>query len=223
MTLPQVSQEFLVVGGDPTLRFAPNGDAICSFRVKASDRKFNDQTQKWEDSKVLWARVTCWKELAEHVAESVKDKDLVVVVGKISLNEYTDNNNQQRQSVEIDAFHVGPSLRFRTMPHGQGGQQGGGQQQPQDDPWGTPQQGQGQWPQGGQQAPPQQGQQGPPQNWNQGQQGPPPNQQQGPPPNQQNPYGNQQQPPYGGNQQGQPPYGNQQQQNPYGNQGAPEF
>lgn len=133
MSLPPVGHQFLVVGADPELRVTPGGDAVTTFRVKAANRK-KDENDQWVDGKVFWARVTCWKELAENVAESVVKGDLVQVEGQIDVEQYTDQNNNPRTVVNIQASDVASSHRFRTMPHGQvrqsnqGNQQGGNQQ-----------------------------------------------------------------------------------------------
>jgi single-strand DNA-binding protein len=154
MALPEISHEFLVVS-DPELRFTPGGDAVANFRVKASSRKEEPKgSGNWVDKDVLWASVTVWRDLAEHVVESIAKNDLVLVQGTIYTREYESNGAKQK-SVEIQAIAVGPSLKFRTTPHGAGAQQGQGQQAPQ-----------GQYP------PPQQGYQQPPT------QGQPPYQQQ---------------------------------------------
>lgn len=145
MGLPLVSTEFLVVGGDPSLSFTPGGLAVCNFRVKAADQKKDEQSQKWVDTKVLWANVTCWRDLAQHVVDSIKDKDLVVITGKIYTREF-EHQGIKKIAIEIDAQHVGASLTFRTTPHG-AGQEQQAQAQPPAQQYAQPQQGYGQ-PQG---------------------------------------------------------------------------
>lgn len=136
MALPLIGEEFLVVGGDPKLTFTPGGLAVCNFRVKAADRKLDPNTNEWKDDKVLWANVTAWRDLAQHIVDSIKDKDLVVISGKIYTREF-EHQGIKKISVEIDAKNVGPSLTFRTTPHGAA-------QQAQAQPQAQPQQG-GQW------------------------------------------------------------------------------
>jgi len=185
MALPVVSGEFLVVG-DPVLRFSPSGTAVCNLRLKASSRQQNQQTQAWEDKDVLWIDASVWRDPAQHTADSIKDKDLVVVTGKIKTREWDDpNGGGKRSKIELAIDSIGPSLQFRTTPHGAGGQQQAAAQTQVAPP-------------PGQQQPPvqQQAYQQPPQ---QGQYQQPYQQQ---PPAQ---YGGQQQQPYGGQQQ-QPPY-----------------
>lgn len=129
MALPPVGHQFLVVGGDPELRLTPGGRSVTTFRVKAANRKKDENTNEWNDTKVFWARVECWDELAEHVADSVVKGDLVQVEGQIGVEQYTDQNNIQRTVVNIHAFDVASSLKFRTMPHGEVRQSNQGNQQ----------------------------------------------------------------------------------------------
>lgn len=133
--LPRVAVEGRVVA-DPELRFASTGTAVGSFRLVASDRRKNEQTQEWEDSDTLWLPVTCFKKLAENVIESVGKGDLVVVTGKIKTDEWENEQGKQSRVVMI-ADTVSVSLQFRTIPHGAGRAERASA--PQEDQWSTPQ------------------------------------------------------------------------------------
>lgn len=198
MALPTVSGEFLVIG-DPVLRFTPSGVAVANLRLKAASRQQNQQSQQWEDKDVLWIDASVWRDPAQHVVDSIKDKDLVVVTGEIKTREWEDKNGGgKRSQIELAIRSIGPSLQFRTTPHGAGGGQQAGQQtqvapapgqQVAPPPYGgqqAPQYGGGQPQQqqpyqqpqqqpqyGGQQPPQQQPQYGDPWAAPQGQQGPP--------------------------------------------------
>lgn len=118
MSLPLVTIEGRVVA-DPELRFAPSGIAVGSFRIVASSRKKNEQDE-WVDDKTLWMGVTCFKSLAENVAESVAKGDLVVVTGRIYTDEWQTPEGEKRTAVKLNADTVSVSLQFRTVPHGGG-------------------------------------------------------------------------------------------------------
>lgn len=160
------------VVGDPVLRFTPDGTAVANVRLVCNARRKTDQGG-WEDDpkKVLWANASIWRKPAENLVNSVRDKDLVNVVGTFYTREY-EHNGEKRTSVEIDAVSISPSLTFRATPHsdqqpvqgqppqgaqpGQQPQQGGWPQAQPQAPYGQPQ---GQ-PAYAQQGPPQGGQQG---------------------------------------------------------------
>jgi single-strand DNA-binding protein len=159
------------VVGDPVLRFTPDGTAVANVRLVCNARK-KDAQGGWEDDpkKVLWANASIWRKPAENLVESIRDKDLVNVVGTFYTREY-EHNGEKRTSVEIDAVSISPSLTFRSTPHsgqptqgqppqgaqpGQQPQQGGWPQAQPQGPYGQPQ---GQ-PAYAQQGAPQGGQQG---------------------------------------------------------------
>jgi len=116
--LPQVTVEGRVVN-DPELRFAPSGVAVGSFRLVASSRK-QDESGQWVDDKTLWLGVTCFKQLAENVAESLRRGDLVVVTGRLQTDEWESDTGEKRSRTELVANGVAASLMFRTIPHGEG-------------------------------------------------------------------------------------------------------
>jgi single-strand DNA-binding protein len=177
MALLQAFGEMRVVG-DPVLRFTPDGVPVANVRLVCNARR-KDAQGGWEDDpkKVLWANATIWRKPAENMVNSIRDKDLVHVVGTFYEREY-EHNGVKGKSIEIDATSISPSLTFRTTPHSD--QQPAQGQQPQ-----APQQGQnpqqGGWPQAQPQAPygqpqgqPAYAQQGgPQQGWNDPYQQPP--------------------------------------------------
>jgi len=116
MGLPTMTGEFRVYG-DPKLRFTNDGVAVANVRLVCNKRRKNAQGG-WEDDpdKVLWANASLWRKPAENLVESIRDKDLVIVTGQFYLREF-EHNGVKRQSVEIDAEHIAPSLTFRSTPH----------------------------------------------------------------------------------------------------------
>lgn len=107
------------LGGDPELRFSPSGVAVGSFSLAHTERrKVNDQ---WQDGDTTWFRVTCFRDMAEHVVDSLSKGDLAIVIGKFKLEEWTSQEGVTRQTAAIVADSIGPSLKFRSTPHGGGG------------------------------------------------------------------------------------------------------
>jgi len=56
---------------DPELRFTPAGVAVANFTVASTPRKFNAQTNQWEDGDALFLRCSLWRQPAENIAESL--------------------------------------------------------------------------------------------------------------------------------------------------------
>lgn len=98
---------------EPNTRTIPSGDKVCSFRIVATERRLNRDTQEWADGDRLYMNVTCWRKLAENVTVSVLKGDHVMVNGRVYLNEY-EVNGQARSSLEMDARAVGPNLSMCT-------------------------------------------------------------------------------------------------------------
>ena len=95
---------------DPDLRFTGGGTPVATLRV-ASNRRFTDRSgQQQEETTFL--NVNAWRDLAENAAESLSKGDRVVVIGRVRVRNY---ENQQGQTVwvtEIEADEIAPSLRW---------------------------------------------------------------------------------------------------------------
>ena len=137
---------------DPELRFTPSGAAVANFTVASTPRRFNKQTNEWEDGETLFIPCSVWRQAAENAAESLTKGTRVIVQGRLGMRKFTDRDGNDRTVVEMQVDEVGPSLARATArvtkagrDNGQGNgwsanQPNGGQtrQQPADDPWATP-------------------------------------------------------------------------------------
>jgi len=114
---------------DPELRFTQGGMAIASFSVA-----WNRKKQDAEDE-VSFFDVTCFRKLAENVAESISRGTRVVVYGTLKQDRWENNEGQNRSKIEILADDVAPSLKWASAQisrndfQGGGAPQGGGYQQ----------------------------------------------------------------------------------------------
>lgn len=119
---------------DASLRFTPSGAAVANLRVASNPRKFNRQTNEFEDGEPLFLAVSCWRQHAENVAETVKRGDRVIVTGHLVQKQFEAKDGGKRSSYEIADAEIGISLLratanvTRNAPSGNGGQ--GGQQRP---------------------------------------------------------------------------------------------
>lgn len=149
---------------DAELRFLPSGVAVANFTVAQTPRTKNGDT--WEDGETTFFRVSVWRDMAEHVAESVKRGMRVVVTGRFKTRTYTNSEGAERLSVEVDADEVGIALRYGTASFNKAERQAAGAP-PAGDGWATPPPGAGGW---GQPAP---APAGPPPTWAGAPQAPP--------------------------------------------------
>lgn len=122
-------------GGAPELRLTPSGVSVGRFRMACTPRKRDGD--KFVDGEPSWYTVNVWRDLAEHVAESLSNGDQVVVYGALSVRTY-EKDGERRTSTEVEAYAVGVSLQFATAKPVKAVKGGGGRQQAaaSDDPWG---------------------------------------------------------------------------------------
>jgi single-strand DNA-binding protein len=123
---------------DPELRFTPAGAAVAKFRVASTPRTFDKQANEWKDGEALFLSVSCWRQLAENVAETLKRGMRVIVQGQLKQRSYEDRDGVKRTVYEITAEEVGPSLRNATaaVTKNSGGSNSGQQRQQNGGGWG---------------------------------------------------------------------------------------
>lgn len=109
------------VGKEPELRFTNGQDAkaVLGFSVAESHRKFNKQTNEWEDTGTTWRNVSLWGGKAERMAEVLHKGDLVVVAGREQTREYQTKDGNPGSSLDVQADEVG----LVSRPGATGGQQ----------------------------------------------------------------------------------------------------
>lgn len=100
---------------EPEIRYTNGGMTVASFGVAINQRKKNADTGQWEDGETSYFDVTCFRELAENVAESVSKGQRVIVAGTLRQSSWEDKETgAPRSKVEVIADEVGPSLRWAT-------------------------------------------------------------------------------------------------------------
>ena len=93
---------------DPELRYIPSGIAVANFGLAWNLKKQNG------DEEAMFFNVTCWRSLAENVAESLSKGARVIVTGRLNYNSYETQDGDKRSVVEIQAEEIGPSLQWAT-------------------------------------------------------------------------------------------------------------
>jgi single-strand DNA-binding protein len=67
----------------------------------------------WADGNTTWIEVACFRALAQHVAQSVRKGDPVVVVGKLRTNVW-EKDGQAHERLVLEADMVGHDLNRGT-------------------------------------------------------------------------------------------------------------
>ena len=89
------------LGKDPELRYTPQGTAVCSFSV-ATNEKRRDKSGESQDA-TTWFRVTLWNKQAETASKYLTKGSQIYIEGRLRVEEWTDRDNQTRQSLEVNA------------------------------------------------------------------------------------------------------------------------
>ena len=93
---------------EPELRYTASGAAVCSFSVA-----WNRKDQEGADV-ASYFDVTCWRDLAEHVSESITKGMRVMVYGRIEQESWTNDDGEKRTKIKVIADDVAPSLKWAT-------------------------------------------------------------------------------------------------------------
>jgi len=90
-----------------------DGTPLATFRMAATERKFDKLTSRWIDGDVTWFSVSMWRSLAENVSASIHKGDPVFVVGRLTLREW-ERDGKAGMSLDINADLVGHDLNRGT-------------------------------------------------------------------------------------------------------------
>lgn len=97
---------------DPELRYTPSGVAVANFTIASTPRTFDRKRNEWVDGEALFLRCSIWRDVAEHVAESLSKGMRVFAQGKLRQRSYETREGERRTTVELDVEEIGPSLRY---------------------------------------------------------------------------------------------------------------
>ncbi|MFD5599201.1 single-stranded DNA-binding protein [Leucobacter sp. NPDC058333] len=115
------------VVADPEPRVSQAGKPWVTFRIASTPRVRDRQSGDWADGEPLWVGCRAYGEYADNIAASVTKGMRVIVQGRLTQRSYTDNQGQQRTSLDLEVEEIGPSLRFATASVSRGdGPAGGG-------------------------------------------------------------------------------------------------
>lgn len=111
---------------DPTPRVSQAGKAWVTFRIASTPRVRDRQSGDWSDGEPLWLGCRAYGEYADNIAATLSKGMRVIVQGRLTSRSYTDNQGQQRTSLDLEVEEVGPSLRFASAQVVQAQQRGSG-------------------------------------------------------------------------------------------------
>jgi single-strand DNA-binding protein len=135
MSLPTISGTARLTG-EPELRFAPSGTAVCKFNLAFNSRR-KDEAGNWVDGDTFFVNAVAFKQLAENAAESLTKGTEVVVTGRLKTEQWQDKQTGDKRSApSLLVDSIGPSIAFATAKVQKAARtNGGGQPRQDDDQW----------------------------------------------------------------------------------------
>jgi single-strand DNA-binding protein len=94
---------------NPRVRTTDKGVEVTGFRIGSTARRWDKDSGRWVDGPKLFVSVTCWRQLAANVRDSVRRGDPVVVSGRLSTHEY-EKDGQKRSTFDLEASAIGHDL-----------------------------------------------------------------------------------------------------------------
>lgn len=87
------------LGQEPTIRYMPNGEAVCNFSVATSEKYTDKNGQRQEATE--WHNVTMYRKLAEIAGKYLTKGSQVYLEGRIQSRKYQGKDGIERTAYEI--------------------------------------------------------------------------------------------------------------------------
>jgi single-strand DNA-binding protein len=120
------------LGGDPEVRYFPDGNALGTFSVATSEA-WKDKTTGEPQERTEWHRVVVRGKLAELAKQYLQKGSSVYIEGKLRTRKWQGQDGQDRYTTEI-VVDISGSLQFLdsrgAAGQGQGQHYGGETQRP---------------------------------------------------------------------------------------------
>jgi len=92
-------------GTHPQLSVGPTGDRV-SFRVVATERRFDRTADDWVDGDEFGVTVVCWRTMATAALNTVRKGDPIVIVGRIATRRF-ERDGATQYFTEVKADFIG--------------------------------------------------------------------------------------------------------------------
>jgi single-strand DNA-binding protein len=85
---------------------------MVKFPIASTPRLLDRESGQWKDGDPLFLTRTAWRDLAEHIAESLTKGTRVLVQGRLRQSRWTNDEGEKRSAYGLEVDEIGPSLRF---------------------------------------------------------------------------------------------------------------
>lgn len=93
------------VGGDPEVRYMPNGNAVTTLSIATSEA-WKDKQSGEKQERTEWHRVVCFNRLGEIAGEYVRKGSKLYIEGSLRTRKWQDQQGQDRYTTEIIASEL---------------------------------------------------------------------------------------------------------------------
>jgi single-strand DNA-binding protein len=93
------------LGGDPDLRYMPNGNAVTNITIATSE-SWKDKESGQKQERTEWHRVVFFNRLAEIAGEYMRKGSKVYVEGALRTRKWQDKSGADRYTTEIVASEM---------------------------------------------------------------------------------------------------------------------
>jgi single-strand DNA-binding protein len=104
--MPSLNKVIIVgnVGGEPEMRFTPNGKPVTSFRVATNWVSTTPEGERRQETE--WFSVVAWNKLAEQCNQFLAKGRLVYAEGRLHTRTWESQDGQQHSRTEVIANKV---------------------------------------------------------------------------------------------------------------------
>jgi single stranded DNA-binding protein len=111
---PALNEATITAAGDldhdPELRWTPSGQAVARFRIVSEVKSYDEQGYSREDRESLLLTCHVWDQLAENVAENLRQGTTVIVTGRFRQRSYETKEGEKGTVYEVEVDEVSASL-----------------------------------------------------------------------------------------------------------------
>ncbi|WP_040162356.1 single-stranded DNA-binding protein [Mobilicoccus massiliensis] len=94
---------------DPRIRTTGKGEAMITLRVASTRFRYDQEQHSYAEGPTNFVTVVAYRNLARHVATSVRKGDAVIVYGELQVDQW-ERDGRKGTSVEIKATTMGHDL-----------------------------------------------------------------------------------------------------------------
>lgn len=101
------------LGGDPEQKTTSSDKPMLKFTVATTERR-QDAQGNWADGATSWYKVLAFDRLAVNAAASLRRGEPVIVMGDLSVDEWTGQDGRVRRDLQVKAVAIGHDLSRGT-------------------------------------------------------------------------------------------------------------